>query len=281
MKQITKILMVLLVGMNVLYAQSISIKGNVFDSTGTQVLSKASVSLVRLNDSLLIDFMRSDAAGSFSFNAPMDSFYLLVEHPQFDPKIMYIFGNPKDPKVTIPMIRMGIKVKDLAEVIVNGNRNRVYYKGDTLVYVADSFKVSENAVVEDLLKKLPGIKIDENGQITSQGREISQVLVDGDEFFGTDPTIATKNLSAKGVESVQIYEKKQQDNTSGTDEKIQVMDLKLKEDAKKGYFGKASLASDAGIIGNPTTQFPFYEGELLFNRFDKIKMKNYQYRLFK
>lgn len=269
MKQTIRILLALFIGINALHAQTISITGTVYDSTGTTSLSKSSVSLVRLNDSLLIDFMRSDERGNFKFNAPMDSFYLLVEHPQFAPKIMYIFGNPSDPEVTIPMIRMGIKVKDLAEVIVKGNRNRVYYIGDTLVYVADSFKVSENAVVEDLLKKLPGIKIDENGQITSQGREISQVLVDGDEFFGTDPTIATKNLSAKGVESVQIYEKKQQDNATGTDEKIQVMDLKLKEDAKKGYFGKATLASDAGIIGNPTSQLPFYEGELLFNRFDK------------
>lgn len=251
------------------FAQTISISGTVNDSSGTIPLQKAVVSLVRLNDSTLVNFQRTTENGNFYFAVPLDTFMLLFEHPQFESKTLYVFGNPNELNVDIPFIRMGVKVKNLAEVVVQGNKNRVYYKGDTLVYVADSFKVAENAVVEDLLKKLPGIKIDENGQITSQGREISQVLVDGDEFFGTDPTIATKNLGAKGVESVQIYEKKAQDNTSGMDEKIQVMDLKLKADAKRGYFGKASLATDAGLIGSPTTNFPFYEGELLFNRFDK------------
>ena len=251
------------------WGQQMSISGSINDSTGVSTLNKAVVSLIRLNDSTLLDFQRTREDGNFRFNVSLDTFILLIEHPQFESKTLYVFGNPKELKVEIPFIRMGVKVKNLAEVVVQGNKNRVYYKGDTLVYVADSFKVAENAVVEDLLKKLPGIKIDENGQITSQGREISQVLVDGDEFFGSDPTIATKNLGAKGVESVQIYEKKAQDNTSGMDEKIQVMDLKLKADAKRGYFGKASFATDAGLIGNPTTNFPFYEGELLFNRFDK------------
>jgi len=250
-------------------SQNLKITGTVYDSSGSIALQKSVVSLVRLNDSSLVSFQRTGAAGTFEFEVPLDTFIVIIEHPQFDSKTLYVFGNPKELNVEIPFIRMGIKVKNLAEVVVQGNKNRVYYKGDTLVYVADSFKVAENAVVEDLLKKLPGIKIDENGQITSQGREISQVLVDGDEFFGTDPTIATKNLGAKSVESVQIYEKKAQDNTSGMDEKIQVMDLKLKADAKRGYFGKASIATDAGLIGNPTTNFPFYESELLFNRFDK------------
>ena len=251
------------------HAQQVKISGVVNDSTGQNQLNNAVVSLVKLNDSILVDFYRTKTDGAFSFRVPLDTFYLLIEHPQFESKTLYVFGDPNELNVEIPMIRMGVKVKNLAEVVVQGNRNRVYYKGDTLIYVADSFKVAENAVVEDLLKKLPGIKIDENGQITSQGREISQVLVDGDEFFGSDPTIATKNLGAKGVESVQIYEKKAQDNASGMDEKIQVLDLKLKADAKRGYFGKASVASDAGLIGNPTTNNPFYESELLFNRFDK------------
>lgn len=268
-KHLGLVLLILLSTSFVSLSQNIRISGVVNDSTGLKKLDKAVVSLVRLNDSILVDYYRTNASGEFNFNVPLDTFYLLIEHPQFEAKTLYVFGNPAELSVEIPFIRMGVKVKNLAEVVVQGNKNRVYYKGDTLIYVADSFKVAENAVVEDLLKKLPGIKIDENGQITSQGREISQVLVDGDEFFGSDPTIATKNLGAKGVESVQVYEKKAQDNASGMDEKIQVMDLKLKDDAKRGYFGKASLASDGGIIGNPTTGFPFYESELLFNRFDK------------
>src|SRR5437867_1246153 len=79
------------------------------------------------------------------------------------------------------------------------------------------FKVQENAVVEDLLRKLPGIKVDAKGKIFSQGKAVDQVLVDGDEFFGTDPTMATKNLSARSVESVQVYDKKNDNATENTD----------------------------------------------------------------
>src|SRR3989338_9089641 len=152
------------------------------------------------------------------------------------------------------------KSTGLGEVVIYANKNPIYYRGDTLIYVADSFKVKENAVVEDLIRKLPGMKIDENGKITSQGKEIGQVLVDGDEFFGNDPTIATKNLAADGAETVQVYEK---DSEDGSDEKIQVVDLKLKEEAKKGYFGKVNLPFSSIFIPgslrirSSTTAFSF------------------------
>ena len=73
--------------------------------------------------------------------------------------------------------------QQLEEVLIIANKNAIYFIGDTLRYVADSFNVAENAVVEDLLKKLPGIKVEEDGSITSQGQDIDQVLVDGDEFL--------------------------------------------------------------------------------------------------
>ena len=130
----------------------------------------------------------------------------------------------------------------------------------------------EGAVVEDLLKKLPGLSVDKDGKITSQGEEIGKVLVDGDEFFGDDPTIATKNLGADGIEQVQVYEKENEDGIGGSDEKIKVLDLKLKDDAKKGYFGRITGASDFALtpIGDPAEigTNPFYEGELLLNKFN-------------
>jgi hypothetical protein len=165
---------------------------------------------------------------------------------------------------------MNSKSQELEEVVIYANKNPIFYKGDTLVYVADSFKVAEGAVVEDLLKRLPGLSIDKDGKITSQGQEITKVLVDGDEFFGTDPTVATKNLGADGIETVQVYEKTDSETIGGSDAKIKVLDLRLKEEAKKGYFGRVSGASDLwltpveGYIGSR----PFYEGELLLNKFN-------------
>ncbi len=246
------------------FGQKMKITGTVYDTSGNIKLPEVVIMSVRMKDSLLLKSTRTKEDGTFELsNFPVDTFSLIIEHPLFEPKTYYIFGNKDNFEINIPKITLTEKSKELKEVVIFANKNPIFYRGDTLVYVADSFKVGENAVVEDLLKKLPGIKVDENGQITSQGKQISQVLVDGDEFFGSDPTIATRNLGAKGVESVQIYEKEKDNAKAGEDDKIQVLDLKLKEDAKKGYFGKISGATDFGLMKD----VPFYETEVLANKF--------------
>jgi len=249
----------------VAHSQQMKVSGMVFDTSGTKPLPNTGVMAVRIKDSVLLRHTRTNIKGEFVLTGfQVDTFTLYVEHPEYDAKTFFIFGSKSNSEIDIPKISLSGKSKQLKEVIVYANKNPIYFKGDTLVYVADSFKVGENAVVEDLLKKLPGIKVDENGTITSQGKQINQVLVDGDEFFGTDPTIATRNLGAKGVESVQIYEKEKENAKAGEEDKIQVLDLKLKEDAKKGYFGKFSAATDFGLFQDN----PFYETEVLANKFE-------------
>src|SRR5258706_15414789 len=97
--------------------------------------------------------------------------------------------------------------KVLSEVIVTSEAPPVTLVGDTIQYNAGSFKVQPNANVEDLLKKLPGVKVDKDGTVKAQGEKVSRVLVDGKEFFGNDPKIATKNLPADVVDKVQVYNK--------------------------------------------------------------------------
>lgn len=249
-------------------AQDLTIKGNVVDTLNKLPLTGAVVMAVRLSDSVLLDFQRTDLNGEFSFsNLPVTTIELLITHPKFDERSYFIIGTPEKKEFTVPGIILPSESQMFDEVVIFANDEPVYFRGDTLVYNADSFAVGQNAVVEDLLKKLPGIDVDEEGNITSQGKSISQVLVDGDEFFGSDPTIATRNLGADGVESVQVYEKKNDDAEDGEDETIQVMDLKLKEDAKKGYFGRISGATDGDQT--PGVANPFYEGEVLLNKFNK------------
>ncbi len=251
-------------------AQEMKITGTVYDSTGTRPVNNAMAMAVRMKDSLLLGFTRTDSEGKFTLKGfEIDTFSLIIDHPNFDEKTYYMFGNKDNLEINIPSVIMPNKSQEIEEVVIYAYKDPIYYKGDTLVYVADSFKVDENAVVEDLLKKLPGISVDKDGKITSQGQEIGKVLVDGDEFFGSDPTIATKNLGADGVETVQIYEK-ENDEGIGDDEKIQVLDLKLKEDAKKGYFGRISGATDFALtpIDGEIGTNPFYEGELLLNKFN-------------
>jgi hypothetical protein len=138
---------------------------------------------------------------------------------------------------------MNDKVKVLEEVVLANEEPPVTLIADTIQYNAGSFKVQPNASVEQLLKKLPGIKVDKDGTIKAQGEKVTKVLVDGREFFGNDPKIATKNLPADAVDKVQVYDK-QSDQAQltgfedGNYEKT--INLKLKKDKKKGVFGKAN-----------------------------------------
>jgi len=246
------------------------VQGTVKDTNGVRPIPNAMIMAVRIKDSVLLGFARSNDDGTFDLKGfPVDTFSLVIDHPNFDEKTYFMFGHKDNYDITIPPISMPSKSQDLDEVIIYANKNPIFFRGDTLVYVADSFKVHEGAVAEDLLKRLPGISVDKDGNITSQGTQISKVLVDGDEFFGTDPTIATKNLGADGIETVEVYETENEDGI-GSDDKIQVLDLKLKDDAKKGYFGRVSGASDFALtpINDRIGTNPFYEGELLFNRFN-------------
>lgn len=233
--------------------------------TNTDMVVRDAVGIVkRVRDSVLLGFARSDKYGRMQFTLPIDTVEFVIKHPEYGDFRSFLFGAPDNNEFNMDPLSLPERTTALDEVLIYANRSPIYYRGDTLVYVADSFKVKENAVVEDLIRKLPGMTIDENGKITNQGKEIGQVLVDGDEFFGSDPTIATKNLAAKGVDKVEVYEKDAED---GSDEKIQVLDLKLKEEAKKGYFGKVNLAG--GIDKFIPSNRGLYEGELLLNKYSK------------
>jgi hypothetical protein len=113
----------------------------------------------------------------------------------------FVFGDKKNLEYDFGKIILQPKNVSLDEVTIFAFKDPIYYKGDTLIYTADSFKTKANATVEDLLKKLPGLKVDKDGKITSQGKAVDKVLVDGDEFFGGDPTVATRNLNAKADEN--------------------------------------------------------------------------------
>lgn len=247
----------------------LTIHGKVQDFSTLKPISGAIVVASKVKDSMLVKFTRTNIAGEFSlFNLPIDTFKITIGHPNFQDQFIYVFGNENEKLITLPAFQLDNTKKELAPAFIYVNKSPIYYKGDTLVFVADSFKVRENGVVEDLLRKLPGVSVDARGKVTFQGKDIDQIYVDGDEFFGNDPTVATKNLGAKAIQNVQIYEKK--NNTENGEEAKQIMNLKLKDDAKKGYFGKTSIATDGQ---------KFYEAELLFNRYQN--KKNYSFYVLK
>jgi hypothetical protein len=245
------------------FGQKGSLKGNIADTTSKQTLHNAVVSLLYAKDSVLYKFTRSDSKGDFSFsNVDTGNYLLLVTYPTYADYVDK--QNMKDSSVmevgSIPLIQ---KAAILKEVIVKQTIAAIKLKGDTTEYNADSFKVAPNSTVEDLLKKLPGIQVDKDGKITAQGETVQKVLVDGEEFFGDDPTLVTKNLRADMVDKVQVYDKKSdQAAFTGVDDgqKTKTLNIKLKDDKKKGFFGKVELGG--GTDG-------YHDSQAMINAFKK------------
>lgn len=240
-------------------AQMLRLSGNINDTASKSGMPNVLLMALKFSDSTLVSFTRTDNSGIFkSIKIPVDTYLVILSHPNFSDKTYLLVPSQKDSAYTFKNVIMPPKSIVLNEVEIVAPKEKSYYKGDTLIFTADSFKTAPNATVEDLLKKLPGIRVDAAGKITIQGKEVDQVLVDGDEFFGSDPTIATRNLNASSIENVQVFDKKNESTEEGASETLKVLNLKMKDDAKKGYFGKASGASDFQ---------KFYEGELLANTF--------------
>lgn len=240
-----------------------SIKGTVKDTLNKQPLFKAVVSMIRARDSMLVSFARTDVKGYFELhNLPADKYILLStlsNYADYSDTLTLSF----DSKVDLGIVPLITKAHLLEDVVVRQTVSAIKLKGDTTEYKADSFKVQANASVEELLKMLPGIQVDKNGQITAQGKTVQKVLVDGEEFFGDDPTLVTQNVRADMVDKVQLFDKKSdQANFTGVDDgkKTTTINLKLKDNKKNGYFGKV----DAGSGTNG-----YYNGQLMFNKFQR------------
>ena len=153
------------------------------------------------------------------------------------------------------------------EVVVRTAKAPLTIKGDTIEYNASSFKVPPGSTVEDLLRKLPGVQVDQDGNIRAQGQEVKKVTVDGKSFFGDDPKLATKNLQAEAITKVQVYnDKTEQAKLTGVDDgkKEKTVNLELKEEFKKGGFGK--VTAGAGPASNNVSTR--YEGKGSYNKFN-------------
>lgn len=250
------------------YAQNpFTIKGVVADTASNSKMHNATITILNAKDSTLYKFTRAAANGSFAIpNMKKGNFILLLTYPEYADYVNPFTLDSAKTSIDFKTINMKSKAKLLNEVIIRGQAAAIKIKGDTTEFNAASYSIQPNDKVEDLLKKMPGIQIDKDGKITAQGKAVPKVLVDGEEFFGDDPTLVTKNLRADMVDKVQLYEKSSdQAAFTGVDDgqKTTTINIKLKEDMKKGYFGKI----DAGYGTKD-----FYQAQAMFNLF-KAKQK--------
>ncbi|MCO6498101.1 MAG: TonB-dependent receptor [Chitinophagaceae bacterium] len=237
-------------------------KGSVSEREENKPIANAIISLIRPADSILVKFTRTDETGEFSLNnIPEGNYIMMVSHPRYGDLIQDIRLKAGENDFSVQLIP---KAKLMEEIIIK-TTSSMKIKGDTTIFFADSFIVSPNANVEELLKKLPGLQVDKDGKITAMGKSVEKVLVDGEEFFGNDPGMAVKNLRADAVKEVQVFDKKSDlaEFTGIDDGKTQkTINLKLKDDAKRGYFGKADVA--AGPLKDHSAR---YNSNLMFSTF--------------
>lgn len=235
------------------FAQKAQVKGIVTDSIEKRKLANSSILLIRNSDSILVKATRADQQGNFKLsNLRKGDYKILISYPKMGDYIRNLRLTDTS-NIDLGIINMELKSKLLNEIIVQATKSAIRMKGDTIVFQADSFAVRSNANVQELLKRLPGIEVNKNGTIKAEGKTVKTVLVDGDEFFGDDPLLATKYLKANAVEEIQVYDKKSKSaELTGIDDgvKNKTINIKLKENAKNGYLSTVDLNSNISSLGD-------------------------------
>ncbi len=221
------------------FCQSYELSGTVIDSTEGPLIA-ATIVLLESTDSTMVAFSLTNDKGFFELkNIEAGNYNLQITYIGYGTFQKPVICKGDEKKINLGQFKLS-SANILGTVTVKGELTPIIVKKDTIEYNAAAFKVRPNATVEDLLKKLPGMEVDKEGNVKSDGEDINQVLVDGKKFFGNDPKMATKNIPADAVDKVQVYDKKSDKaEITGVDDgkEQKTLDLKLKEDKKNGMFG--------------------------------------------
>lgn len=246
------------------FSEDAEVKGTLFDAALKIPVEMATVRLSHLPDSTFISGTASDKDGLFKFSGLVPGKYFIhITYLGYQPVYKNIEIKALSDRVDLGRLVLYSADTQLKEAVVVGKQPGVMVNNDTLEYSPTAFRTTKNAVIEDLLKKLPGVEIDEEGKILVNGQEITQVMVDGKEFFGNDPKVATKNLPVDMIERLQVVEKKSDmEELTGIDDgnRQYIINLKVKRDKKRGVFGTA-------LAGGGTQEK--YEANALINKFSK------------
>ncbi len=232
-----------------------TVKGKIVDSHGEPLIG-ATATLLALPDSTIVTGSMTDADGAYQFNGLKPRRYALkASMSGMDTEITDFTVTDTTKIVELPALKLYEESTLLKELVVKGVKTAVIAKEDTLEFNADSFHTTENAVVEDLLKKLPGVEVGSDGSITSNGKSVTKILVNGKEFFGDDPTMASKNFSAKAVSKVQVVDRKsEQARLTGVDdgEEETIINLEVKKGMEESWFGniRGGYGTDDRYSGN-------------------------------
>lgn len=240
------------------------ISGIAFDEELNEALSGVAVQLYTLPDSTYVKGLSTTQSGRFTFTELNSGNYVLkFTYLGYKTKFKHVSKSSLKEKTSLGKIILESDAILLSEAEITAEAPPVMVSADTMVYNTSAYRVSNNAMLEELVKKLPGAQVDDDGKITINGQEIKKIMVDGKEFFTKDPDVAMKNLPVDIIDKVKAYNKKS-DKTriTGIDDGNEetVLDLSVKKGKNKGWFGNL----DAGV-GNHDR----YTAKGMLNRFSE------------
>ncbi len=244
-----------------LFSQSFSIKGTLTDESRNP-LPSATILLLNASDSVMVNYALSDNNGNFEIRNVARKNYMIRFSYMGYANLTLEIEPPQGNMLDLNGIELPSQVHILQEVTVQQERIPMRVRGDTIEYDALAFRPLPNEMVEDLLKRMPGIVVSSDGTVEAQGETVRRVLVDGKEFFGRDPRMATQNLPADAVARIQVFdERSERAQFTGIDDgqRERTMNLELKEDRREAAFGNTTLGY------GPDNRF---QGRLNLNRFN-------------
>lgn len=243
-----------------------TLKGKLIDSVGKQSLKDASITVLEAKDSTLDVFGLANADGSFVVEKiSFGEMIVMIKFQGYEAYSKKINFSKTNSTVDLGSIYLRIAANDLGEVVVT--QSPITIKKDTIQFNASSFKTKPNAVMEDLLKKLPGVQVEADGTVKAQGENVQRILVDGKRFFGDDPKLATKNLPPDMIDKIQVFDAlNDQSAFTGFDDgnRIKTINITTKKDKRKGYFGRAIVGggsdSEEGRYDN-SVNLSYFNGD--------------------
>ena len=219
-------------------AFAFNIRGVVAEQGSLEPLIQASIRLLAAKDSSLVKTAVSDIDGKFSLqNIKAGKYIVEASYVGYSTQTRDIDLKRNLRIDTLLLAPSSVMLK---EAVVTGIRTPVKVMEDTVEFNADSYKTQPNAVVEDLLKRLPGVEVDSEGKITANGKSVTKILIDGKEFFNDDPTVASRNLPVNMVDKLQVVDRKSDlARITGVDdgEEETVINLTVKKGMNNGWFG--------------------------------------------
>ena len=248
MKRISAGLVLMLLCTFSIFAQNkvITVSGRVVESDSKEPAAQATVQLLSLPDSAYAAGIASSNQGWFTLPKVKAGKYVLkVSYIGFRTKFVPVQLAANAPDKKLGTIALEPDAVMLKEAVITAEAPQVVVKEDTLEYNSTAYRTPEGAMLEELVKKLPGAEIDDDGNVKINGKEVKKIMVDGKEFFGGDVKTGLKNLPVNMIDKLKTYDKKSDlARVTGIDdgEEETVLDLKVKKGMNQGWFGNASVA---------------------------------------